>query len=327
MIFLNAPFPRLIHIETSAYCNLKCRGCFFHGPHHWTTRPKGFISLELWKHLIQEIASWKQPVTISAHGGGEPLLHPHFLELIEFAVQYPTINIGFLTNAMYLTPDLSKQLLNMRIAWIGFSLDGIHHKTHHQLRLGSDFNLITTNIRQFIQLRNDWILKNRTHSPKIFINMVLYPEIISQTSVFLKQWVPHVDRVNLSFFRESPHARKLPSVLFNKRIPCFMLWKQMAITWDGQVILCCEDYNAEEIIGKAGSSTLHNIWLGDRMNRIRHYHRSNKPDLIPVCKQCDVWADVYAKIRLNHQHGWIIHHHASHVAYRKSRYNPKLEYV
>ena len=72
-----APVPRLVMLEVTNACNLKCAMC----QHPNMTREKGFMPLELGKKAIREAAKMgiKEAALFST---GEPLLYSHLEELI-----------------------------------------------------------------------------------------------------------------------------------------------------------------------------------------------------------------------------------------------------
>jgi sulfatase maturation enzyme AslB (radical SAM superfamily) len=58
------PLPATVIVELTNVCNLECPFCTtFQG----MQRPKGFMSFEVFRQLIDELASWRPPIEGYTH--------------------------------------------------------------------------------------------------------------------------------------------------------------------------------------------------------------------------------------------------------------------
>ena len=74
---------KLLHIELCSSCNLKCIHCFrtqndYPSKNH-------YISLELFKKIIDEVDVINGKTSLQLQGLGEPTLHPDFLACLKYA--------------------------------------------------------------------------------------------------------------------------------------------------------------------------------------------------------------------------------------------------
>ena len=109
--------PAEIWIEPTNFCNLRCKMCPQSGG---LTREKGFMNLELYKKIIDEVGKWK-PI-IKLFNLGEPLLHPEIVNMIKYAKKkgcYVMIN----TNATLLNEKKSIDIINSGLDEISPSVD------------------------------------------------------------------------------------------------------------------------------------------------------------------------------------------------------------
>jgi MoaA/NifB/PqqE/SkfB family radical SAM enzyme len=67
--------------------------------------------LERWQPVIKQIGFRAKKISVSAHGGGKPLLNQDLREILLYAKSFPNIEIGFLTNRMLLDESWIKRIL------------------------------------------------------------------------------------------------------------------------------------------------------------------------------------------------------------------------
>lgn len=123
-IALKTSFDRWLSIVLTHACNLNCKYCLYKGR-------KGTIGPELVKNLLKEARQLKyKSVSFS---GGEPSLHPNFMEIMEYASKLG-FKIEIVTNGTNLkTKDLLKlrKIRNLRFV---ISLDSYDKEKNDSLR-------------------------------------------------------------------------------------------------------------------------------------------------------------------------------------------------
>lgn len=67
---------------------------------------------------------------------------------------------------------------------------------------------------------------------------------------------------------------------------CMRLWQTMTVLWDGRVSICCLDYEGSEIVGDLRTSTMREIWEGERLAQIRAWHTRGEFGTVPICANC-----------------------------------------
>jgi radical SAM protein with 4Fe4S-binding SPASM domain len=74
---------------------------------------------------------------------------------------------------------------------------------------------------------------------------------------------------------------------------CWRLWSACVITWDGKVVPCCFDKDAEHQLGNLNEASLQEIWNGERYRSFRsQLFRSRKE--IDICANCSEGTKVWA---------------------------------
>jgi len=108
-------------------CNLKCIHCYAkatYGP------AKNELTQEEGLALLKDLKDFGVPVVLFS--GGEPLMRPDLMELVEW-----TVNNGMRavisTNGTLITPEVARRLKDFGLSYVGISLDGTQ-KTHDKFR-------------------------------------------------------------------------------------------------------------------------------------------------------------------------------------------------
>lgn len=108
--------PSRIYLELTRACNLRCKTCL-----NSSGNPlKNELSFNEWKNTLDEID--KMGTFEIRLTGGEPTVHPHFLEIVEHAKNLG-LYISLATNGIY-SKDLRPKILSAGIDWFRVSLDG-----------------------------------------------------------------------------------------------------------------------------------------------------------------------------------------------------------
>ena len=279
-------FPQEIILEVTNRCNLRCVMCHFHGQGVKKSRPIGDMPRAIWERVLDDIRRTGLPVSLVTHGAGEPLLYSELMELLGEARKIPNIQVGFMTNGMALTPEVSMRLLDIGVHWLAFSIDGVEPETHSRYRKGSDLRLIETNLQALIRLKE----ARRSSAPSLIFNMVGLPELEPQREAYVKRWLPHADQVMISTYRPIGSRRFPNSRLPSPRRACRNPFRQLVISWEGQAGLCCEDIHCDVVTGDLRHQSIQEIWRGEAFSRVRAAHLEGRFKDVPFCVPCDTWA-------------------------------------
>lgn len=125
-------FPlRIIYFYLTKDCNLRCRHCWIAPDYQATSTSSAYLPLELFKSIIEEA----KPLGLTGVKltGGEPLLHPQILEILEF-IKAEGLTLNIETNGVLCTPEIARAIAACRTMGVSVSLDGIDAFTHEWVR-------------------------------------------------------------------------------------------------------------------------------------------------------------------------------------------------
>ena len=282
-----APFPLRITIELSAACNLSCIMC----PRKYAALSGGFMERGLFEKIVDELSAHEVEAVVPFFRG-EALLHPDFLGMITLLRKRTPARIQLATNALLLTPALSKALLDIGIDFISFSLDAVRRETYEKIRVGGDFDRAMENVHTFLAMRKHTVPCRTVVQVSATESLQNEKELLE----FIRFWTGRVDRVRIyprhsekgRYGRLAQAAQRRPE---GSRGPCRKPFSEFVIYADGQAALCNHDWDRKRTdpLGSIRDQGIEAIWNGDNYAKIRQNHVAHKWQALSPCGLCDHW--------------------------------------
>ena len=248
---------------------------------------KGLMDFGLFRKIIDDAKDYVYDVYL--HHRGEPLLHPEFPQMIEYA-EKSGLKVKFHTNGTLMKPDLSRKILRAGPDLVSFSVDGFTKETYEKIRVNADFDETMDNISCFLRYKKELGLRK----PYTIIEEIEFPEYKSPANEENKK-------------KFSEHFRKLglDEIIFKKLYnwagyldidtsklgkrtytTCTFLWYSATIFWDGTVSPCPQDYYGKIKLGDINEKPLREIWNDNEYVSLRQQILSDVGKLSP-CNKCD----------------------------------------
>lgn len=166
--------PRLLTIETTSRCNLRCVMCG-HGTHPVDAAYEHFPEA-----LIPRLSGViRLAAHVQLHGLGEPLMNPAFWKLLELTHENQHVQIN--SNGQLLDKRNVDRILTTWLGEISFSLDAATPATYRKIR-GADLGRVIENVRYLIAERR----RLGRVRPHVSMNMTLMRENIEETVRFVE---------------------------------------------------------------------------------------------------------------------------------------------
>jgi hypothetical protein len=246
------------------------------------------MSMVVFSKIMGEISGEKRTVRLNAMG--EPLLNPVFPQMLREAKRIGhTVHVT--TNATLLSETLSRELLEIGIDWIGFSLDGLG-EAYDRCRPGASWEKTLEHVLKFAELARE-----SRNPPKMSVEVILSDMTEPHLADILGFWKPKGIPVGIIPLDDYCGQVKLPSHLGRCRTkdrpcpgdrpPCRLLYSVIHIGADGRVILCCHDYARISNLPSVMEKPLHLIWDQD-VSRFRENHEKRLFSTFP-CSRCIAW--------------------------------------
>lgn len=274
-------FPIHLDIETTNICNLLCPMC----PRtiqidNDTYVDVGTMSMDFYKKIIDEGVK-NGLCSLKLNFLGEPLLDKYIVERVKYAKDNGIIEVMFNTNGSVLTEEMSHKILEAGIDSIFFSVDSTDPEKYNKIRIGTDYNTVVNNIKNFVKIKNEGNYKH----VQTRVSMVVMPSNKNEVESFTKLWLPVVGIVGFGEWVEHTSTQGVIEE-YNPDFVCSQPFQRMFIMYDGICTPCCVDDGRGYILGDLKNSTVKQIWHGERYQKLRNAMTSGRYRDIDICRRC-----------------------------------------
>ena len=139
---------RKVYVEVTNGCNLDCRTCI---RNTWE-EPIGQMSNAAFDRIIEQLHVFSPPPMVFFGGFGEPLAHPHTVEMVVKAKALGC-PVELVTNGTMLTLTMSQRLIEAELDVLWVSIDGATPESYADVRLGATLPEVLSNVKTFRDLR------------------------------------------------------------------------------------------------------------------------------------------------------------------------------
>lgn len=287
---ISSGFPLVLNIEPTNACNLRCIFC----PRQITAGRLGvhFLSLAIFKRIIDEAVAYPRLIMLNLHKDGEPLLNRDLPEMVAYAKEKnaaKTIHLN--TNGTLLASTCGERLLAAGIDDITISIDAASTRTYHALKKSDRYEHLVQGVKDFIKLRNKTGARTTIRVKIMECDLIPAAEI----KAFHALWADIADEVQVTGLHDWSGAiehLRITDETSEHRFPCALLWYALAVNSNGEVSICNVDWNYSGIVGNVHDQDLHTIWNGRPLKALRQAHLQSRWGQAPVCGQCVVWTSV-----------------------------------
>lgn len=276
------PFPALVIVEISGYCQLKCVMC----PYKELDRAKGIMDFSIYKKIADEISNKYPNTQLWLAIMGEPLLlGKKLMDYVKYAKDRD-IEVILNTNGMLLDVETFREFAN-RLDKIIVGLDAYSMEVYRKIRVGGDFDRVKKNILGILGESK----KLKLWGPEIVVQFITMDENKDEVEQFKKYWLGKGATVKIRKrlgWGDAIEGYGLDMDAGSKeRIPCPWLMRTISIEWNGNIAQCDADYEGLYKAGNIKENSIEEIWNGELKER-RSKHWDKDFDFTP-CNKCNDW--------------------------------------
>lgn len=297
--------PFTINFEPTTACNLRCPEC--PSGLRQFSRPTGNLKADFFRATIDELAP--HLLYLIFYFQGEPYINPAFLEMVQHARSRGLYTITS-TNGHFLNDENARATIESGLDRLIISIDGTTQEVYEQYRKAGKLETVLQGVRNVVK----WKQALQSHTPHIVIQFLVVkpnehqiPDIqrmardlgvdalsFKTAQVYDYEHGNHLLPVDerLSRYRRLPDGRYEPKATLHNH--CWKLWHGAVITWDGQVVPCCFDKDAQHRLGDLKKNNFRDIWMGDAYQKFRQQLFTGREN-IDICTNCTEGCKVWVK--------------------------------
>lgn len=296
--------PISISFEPTTSCNLRCPEC--PSGLRAFSRPTGMLKKDFFSETIDQIS--KDLTYLVFYFQGEPYLNTDFLNMVEYASS-KKIYTATSTNAHYLNDAAAKRTVESGLDRLIISIDGTTQDTYQQYRVGGNLDKVLEGAANVVKWKKE--LKSRTpfiifqflvvrHNEHQIDEVKALAKKIGVDQVRLKtaqvydyendpnKLIP----VNAKYSRYKKNKEGKMEYRGNNANHCWRLWHDPVITWDGAVVPCCFDKDAQHKLGDLKNQSFKELWHNGNYSQFRSKVLQSRKN-IDICANCSEGVKVW----------------------------------
>lgn len=216
-------------------------------PHHFNDKKFGEMSWICYTHIIDDLVSMGYNGRVALMVSNEPLLEPRLFKMIEYAKRKsPRLFLDITTNGRLLTLEIVDHLFAI----------GLDNLNVNDYRGDRDIHpdRVSGNLKD--------IEGSYSNNPKLTIQKRRLDESLPNYGGN----IPHI-------MNEQPYGF------------CNFPFRKLVISYDGNVVVCCNDFLNKTSFGNVMSKSLLECWNDDKLDLYRHALLNN--NRIGLCAKCN----------------------------------------
>ena len=296
--------PTHFRIEACTLCQLKCKECYMRKSEITKKLKcgKGYLKFKDFKKFCEN----NVVESVALSNNGEIFLNPDLLKIMEYSYNH---NIKLIDNNGVNFNDVKEEVLEGLVKYefekLSISLDGASQETYVQYRVGGNFDKVINNIKRV----NYYKQKYNKEYPHIIWKFILFghneheipkaKEMAKELNceiIFVPNWSPNfsplkdIDFIKKELGNDAQIFIKdaYKTAASNDWVPpCYQMWKEPQINYDGQLQGCCVyyDYDYGVNVFKDGLLKALNSKLFVDAKRAVSGYEPKYPDKL-MCKKC-----------------------------------------
>lgn len=263
--------PVVLEVEPTTECDLACVFC----PRDSLTRPRGRLSEDDFLFILENLGDPSDRGMLLLSGFGEPMLHEKIARFVKHAAEAGWF-CGITTNGMRVTESAAERLLAAGLDVLQISLHAVSDLTYRRVVKEGSYQEVAEKVRRIVPLCENRIV--------LALNFTAHPWNRKETRSFASYWKQRgISHINFSrchnrggHFQGLWQASRPPS---SPPAPqgCWSFRKALYVTWDGQLLACCNDLTGETHRGDLRRAGLRAILVGEKRRKPTY----------ALCGRCD----------------------------------------
>jgi radical SAM protein with 4Fe4S-binding SPASM domain len=285
--------PQKIQIQTQSHCNGRCLFCPY--PEVSGKFEQGKMDWAVIEKITNEISQWDNLRKVVLMLQNEPLLDKDFFKVVRhIKTLRPKIEIFTATNGSLLNESVVQEIVECGLDEIVISLDAFSKNTYERLHPGFSFEKVMKGINLISKVKPEHLLVTlgfvcTSHNQDELDNLIRFTQdkglgvrlvhVLNRANN-----VRNYDRFSLPKLKWRHLKLRLIYKFFYQA--CDLPFSSMTVLFNGDVILCCQDWRRQVVLGNVKTSSLSDIWNGESFDDIRRKILEKRYGEIQSCTKC-----------------------------------------
>lgn len=277
-------FPKSILIETYSLCQGECKFCPYKELR--SSSEQTMLTTEKYLELLYEISQHKIS-RLTLFNNNEPLLDKRIYEFVKVSHEMmPNVEIGLSSNGRAITKDVLDKLKGSNLSILYISIPCVDREDYK--------NVMGVYPDCLFELL-DSIEDEKLH--KMVRIAVPITKYLNEDALMQKFKQFKVCIWNLEYKATWGIAKKFNEVAKGDSIAglCDRPMDQAVISSNGDVLICCRDWQSQNVVGNVYNSSLFDIWHSEPMQKIQYLISQGKYSEIECCKDCAMNKETYKR--------------------------------
>ena len=295
--------PIAISIEPTTACNLKCTEC--PSGLRQFTRPTGNLKADLNAKILKNLGSNLQ--YINYYFQGEPFINPNFLDFVKQA-RAKNVYVLTSTNAHFISKKTAFSIIDSGLSELIISIDGTTQKTYSNYRVEGELKTVLDGLKNISEAR----IERNSKFPIVTLQYLVTKQNehqIDEVKAIKKLY--GADNLNLKTIQVYNYKTGNPLLPENEKYSrykklkngtfklknkmnnhCWRLWSTCVFTWDGIIVPCCFDKDAQYQMGSLTKVGFREVWKSSLYSDFRKKVLKNRQS-IDICSNCSEGSKIW----------------------------------
>ncbi len=267
-----------MEIEINRHCNYRCVFC----PVAERPKPRGFMDDDLFTLVLERAAEYGHIRYISLNHYSEPTLHPGLVNRVRLAAEL-NLQVRIHTNASLLNEEKIAALADLGNVDLVINLPSLDREAYERQTGAKLFDRVLENLESIHRHGIETTLS--INSPRDSRDEAV--RAINER--FADMFGPSVawptdSRAGLIDKKEYV----IPVRLSGRLAGCTVAVRQIQVSWEGRVFLCCQDFDQEVVFGDLRTETVREVAESDTIIEVRRALLGlGPPPRDFICNRCE----------------------------------------
>jgi MoaA/NifB/PqqE/SkfB family radical SAM enzyme len=270
------PAPKSVKIELTARCDFQCFYCATGSK----LRPKEDMDWDLMERLFRDMHA-AGVEELGVFYLGESFLFPRLPEAIKLAKDIGFSYVFLTTNGRMAVPDRVKACMAAGLDSLKFSFNYADPQQCKDITRVDAFDTVVANIKSTKRVRDE-VIAETGHKCGIYASSILYDgdqhtrmqKAVDEITPFVDQhyWLPLYGQAGLTAGKRG--TKPVPGNIarvgaLRDPLPCWALFTEGHITYDGHMAACCFDHDGRFHMGDLKEMSFMEAWHSEPFKVLR----------------------------------------------------------